>query len=70
MVNLKYYDKAFQAEANVWWRSLSMNDWKALKIKYGFTFNHAGQTCFLDSTPSRIAEIYDKEIVAVLREQA
>jgi hypothetical protein len=59
--NPKYYDKSFQAQANEWWRSLSLNEMKAFKVKYV----DASYRCVHSFVASEIAEIYDREVVQV-----
>jgi|LSQX01.2.fsa_nt_gb hypothetical protein len=49
-MNPLYYDKAFQAEANAWWRTLSINEMKAYERQF--------QTIMGMALPSEIAKIY------------
>ena len=51
----KYYDKAFQAKAFQWWRSLSINEMKSFERQYGIS-----RFCRM-AIASEIAEIYDHE---------
>ncbi len=52
-MNLKHYQKDFQAEAIAWWRTLSINEMKAYEKANGIVGRMARN--------SEIAEIYDNE---------
>lgn len=54
MRNPKFLDKSFQAEALKWWRTLSINEQKALHTKYNALL-------FSQILPHEIARIYDAE---------
>lgn len=54
--NPKHYNKAFQAEALQWWRTLSINEMKALEAKH--------QVIYRPAPRSEIAAIYDLEMLA------
>ena len=55
-MNMKYYQKEFQAEALRWWRTLSINEMKAFEKQYKIVGYRALR--------SEIAEIYDSEIIS------
>ena len=50
-MNLKYYQKEFQAMAIAWWRTLSINEMKAHEKAHGIVGRMARN--------SEIAEIFD-----------
>lgn len=56
-MNMKYYARTFQNEANKWWRTLSINEMKAFEKKHN-AIRIGGVTL-----PSSIAEIYDNEVL-------